>query len=951
MNNSFRPDADYWDRKLSCYLHDPPDKALQIPGHEERANALLAALGDLPSLDKSLYQRADMVASGMDRGQFPGYDRDPARNGAVDFIEEPRLTHPTGENKALVLDLAVTADPAVIHQQMLAIFKTDLDGDESYKGLCSRFMGNPAALASARFHYVHHALRERLAMENVGGLGGLWYRLPADTRMPDHSVWHHCGLVSALATCFAESDTRKASIMVFSLAPVQDFISRARKLKDFWAGSLILSWLAFEGIREIIYGYGSDHIIYPSLINQPMVNRLLVEECGFSAVNLPDGWVRATGVASLPNKFVFLAPAGREQEIADAVTQGIQKAWRNLGQKTLEQIEKVVGETDRDLNAIFKRQIEHFWSFQWSACPLPDEGNREAIVKLLPKSVWANPLRLIDDSKGLPHPAKGEGTLYQAAHALAQVYLAAGKLRKEDSRPAEEGIKCQLHGDLEALRFEHAKAKGNKNPRPENDPFWGQFRREWQRFGPSDFKETERISAVAIVKRLAGHVTGKMDHHPLKPFFASRRRFPSTTEMALTDWFVALEEAMPDAKGEIGDNWKAKLAQYVHEAEAEGEENPEVFEIEPVTPDQRSICRRIILAAEKKNMGILDQDRYYAILLMDGDKMGSLVNGETLASSWRSVLHPSLTERLANPDFAKNFHIFWKKWLDEPRLLSPSVHAALSEALGDFALATVPAIIERHRGVLIYAGGDDVCAVMPVSTALVAAREIAVSWGHGFVMLNGKGAATPVSGSWRPGTGRLAIHLGQGKDISISAGIYIVHHKQPLIGAIRRAHQVLDMAKEKGDRNAVAVELAKRSGGKRCFVSKWNEAPLDILRLTDPFGKLPLLDHFTAVAQGFGKRVKPLSGSLVYRLEDFRPGLQTLLEGSPSQLTKLIATQVKRATGEKDEKKLTALAATVTALLARRPKGGEPTIETEPLAMARFLGPAMRRQGGETNGE
>ena len=376
MTNSFRPDADYWDRKLSCYLHDPPDKALHIPGHEERANALLAALGDLPSLDKSLYQRADMVASGMDRGQFPGYDKDPARNGAVDFLAEPRLTHPTGENKALVLDLAGIADLAAIHQQMLAIFKADLDGDESHKGLCSRFLGNPAALASARFHYVHHALRERLAMENVGGLGGLWYRLPADTRMPDHSVWHHCGLVSALATCFAESDTHKASIMVFSLTPVQDFISRARKLKDFWAGSLILSWLAFEGIREIIYSYGSDHIIYPSLINQPMVNRLLVEECGFSAVKLPDGWVGATGIASLPNKFVFLAPAGREQKIADAVTQGIQKAWRNFGQKTLEQIEKVLGETDKDLNAIFKRQIEHFWSFQWSACPFPDEGKR-----------------------------------------------------------------------------------------------------------------------------------------------------------------------------------------------------------------------------------------------------------------------------------------------------------------------------------------------------------------------------------------------------------------------------------------------------------------------------------------------------------------------------------------------------------------------------------------------
>ena len=111
-----------------------------------------------------------------------------------------------------------------------------------------------------------------------------------------------------------------------------------------------------------------------------------------------------------------------------------------------------------------------------------------------------------------------------------------------------------------------------------------------------------------------------------------------------------------------------------------------------------------------------------------------------------------------------------------------------------------------------------------------------------------------------------------------------------------------------------------------------------------------MLDHFTEVTRGFGGAVKPLSGSLVYSLEDFRPGLQALLEGSPGQLAKLLVAQVKRATGEKDENKLTALAARVAALLARRHNDGDPRIETEPLAMARFLGPAMRRQGGETMG-
>ena len=274
-----------------------------------------------------------MIASGMDRGQFPGYVRgDETKSGAVDFIKEPTLTHPIGAVEPLLLDLSGCGNLSTVSRQMLDILKGDLDGNGGPEsGLCSFFEGNPAALAAARFHYVHHALRERLAMENVGGLGSLWYRIPADTRMPDHSIWHHCALVSALATCFHESPVKGASLVVFSLTPVQDFISRARKLRDFWVGSLILSWLAFEGICGIMYRFGSDHVLYPSLIGQPMVNRLLRDECGFAGISLPAGWDRARGIASFPNKFVFLAPTLREAEIAEYVKERIQAGLGRTG--------------------------------------------------------------------------------------------------------------------------------------------------------------------------------------------------------------------------------------------------------------------------------------------------------------------------------------------------------------------------------------------------------------------------------------------------------------------------------------------------------------------------------------------------------------------------------------------------------------------------------------------
>ncbi len=67
----FRLEAAYWDQKLSNYLHDPPDKALGIPGHEARSRRLAEVLGPLPAPDPATYQRADCIAAGMDRTQLP----------------------------------------------------------------------------------------------------------------------------------------------------------------------------------------------------------------------------------------------------------------------------------------------------------------------------------------------------------------------------------------------------------------------------------------------------------------------------------------------------------------------------------------------------------------------------------------------------------------------------------------------------------------------------------------------------------------------------------------------------------------------------------------------------------------------------------------------------------------------------------------------------------------
>ncbi|MFH0824775.1 MAG: type III-B CRISPR-associated protein Cas10/Cmr2, partial [Pseudomonadota bacterium] len=353
---------------------------------------------------------------------------------------------------------------------------------------------------------------------------------------------------------------------------------------------------------------------------------------------------------------------------------------------------------------------------------------------------------------------------------------------------------------------------------------------------------------------------------------------------------------------------------------------------------------------------ILDEDKYYAILLMDGDRMGRLVNGETLASRWRTVLHPDLVSRLERTDFAAKYRRFWKERLESRRLLAPQTHAAISEALGDFSLYTVPAVIGECHGRLIYAGGDDVCAVMPLSTVMDAARRIALCYSMGFVFIQEKAGRVPeeVSRHWTPAPGRLAVHLGQGDDISISAGILICHHKKPLSAAMRRAHEVLNLAKNMGGRNALALELQKRSGGARRFIVGWDETPIKELfpaASMDGMNGNRLLDHFFAAAKALSTtQGRRLSSSLVYRLEEFRPGLEAIVGERPGDLVKFLIKHVSRSGVNSASEVNENVARSMAALLTRRIHGDGLTVDTDGLLIARFLGASLSRSAENAGG-
>ena len=135
-------------------------------------------------------------------------------------------------------------------------------------------------------------------------------------------------------------------------------------------------------------------------------------------------------------------------------------------------------------------------------------------------------------------------------------------------------------------------------------------------------------------------------------------------------------------------------------------------------------------------------------------------------------------------------------------------HRKFSEKLADFARLVK---IDPEDGILIYAGGDDVLAVVKATRAIAVARELARKF-KGTVNEHG---------------------------VTASAGIAIGSCKAPLQDLIHEAHAAESRAKHVYERNALAVSVLKRSGEILKWGCKWDSAAFDIYnRLTEQSGKL-----------------------------------------------------------------------------------------------------------------
>jgi CRISPR-associated protein Cmr2 len=332
-------DSNFWLLKINALLHDPPNKPFNIKNHEGTAQALSQSLNI--SLGKHDFKQADWIASAADRLNFPGYQH----IGGADFSY---LTHPLagvrlnlGRGKLLPKDINETQLTEVIKQSLISI-KPEIKQD-------------PKKL----FLWLWRNWSSQIQQTEGNQLGALWDLLPADTRIPDHSIWAHQALTSAIA-----ATNSNPAFLLFTISPVQAFISAARRTQDLWAGSYLLSYLNWAAIELIAEEIGPDAVIFPNLIGQPLCDRWLYNQGIISQRPTLEDLI----LPSLPNRFLAIVPYEQGEYLAKKAADRMRSQWREITQQVRADIESLFSKPPA-WNKTWERQTENLFETYWQVYP------------------------------------------------------------------------------------------------------------------------------------------------------------------------------------------------------------------------------------------------------------------------------------------------------------------------------------------------------------------------------------------------------------------------------------------------------------------------------------------------------------------------------------------------------------------------------------------------------
>ncbi len=545
-------------------------------------------------------------------------------------------------------------------------------------------------------------------------------------------------------------------IFQFTLGPVQGFVAQARRTRDFWAGSFILSWLSSVAIESITRQGGTVEFPVP---DEDYMRHLRLGKAATG--NRPQQ-------GSIPNRFLATTatvPAGFHPEW---VAQAVQAAWQALARAVWDG--DLAHLTGKPTETIWQRQIASLWEISWVLSDgrqpslldrrknwrspvLPDEpGHKCMVMDGWQELSGVQRTSMAEVNAFWQKLARGTATgLVSDLGDAGQDHLCALAYIKRRFSRYFDGVRIALPGSGGEVGGWHVPSAVPSVAFVAAAPWLAQAIVR----APKAFEDFHTAARELVSHSEAAHVGAgsgaqtdfEIDIACVKQAAGADPGFKRL--WAGLDGQVYFDSAL-DNHARIFGPGKAQAARHTQQA-----------------------LRRLVDAA-----GVGRPSPYYAIVRMDGDQLG--------------------------------------KHMGEQGKQTP-----ISRALNQFTHAAGD-IVRKHNGFLIYAGGDDVLALLPLPDALPAAAALQQTYVEAFA-----------AQQW-PGEAVLS---------TLSGAVQFVHFRTPLTQVLQDSHQLLDkVAKDETGRNAIAVRVWKPSGMVLQWAMPWERAldadgTVRVMRLADAFAR------------------------------------------------------------------------------------------------------------------
>lgn len=534
-------------------------------------------------------------------------------------------------------------------------------------------------------------------------------------------------------------------LFLVSIGPVQTFIASARRSRDLWFGSTLLSELARVAAAKIA-GEQEKILIFPTISPKDL-----------QAEN-PE---RPVNVANKIIARIHQPPAQLAQEVHAAIFERLHQL-RNLAYADLGKFDQEAAEA----------QVDDLVEYLWVALPF-------------------------------------DGSNYATTLDKLEALMAARKSTR-DFQPVQWGAarqKSSIDGQLESVIPEE------KYPNRRTDDVQKRQKKIELLYKDYHAGPTEQLSGVDLLKR-NGRLTRNDD----------QTRFPSTSHIAALPFMSHIDvlfEKEKETREEATEQWNL----YIQELEKIA-----VHGFDRISPGSKPHTllgnydgsllfeeRWVDLVGDIKDARLVEENAshlkkasaalaaffevlrahpnpYYAILQADGDGMGKVIDAQA------------------------------------KREKGEEAHRNLSQSLNDFASNAREIVESQNQGALVYAGGDDVLAFIPLHRVLQCAQTLQKDFRD---RLEG-------------------FKDGAGNSPTLSIGIVITHHLFSLREALNLARAAEKRAKKVPGKNALAITVSKRSGDDYSVAGHWN----DLDRHLDELIEMSMAD---AIPDGMAYELRDLA--------------------------------------------------------------------------------------------